>query len=166
VSHPAVTKVWRLLQVLGLNASVQAADDSRGIANRHTPRWHVVGDHTSGTYYGILANVNTGQDDATRPYPGVVFNDHGRGWWHHEMVLEIVLVVIDDECVMTEKAVSPNTHKLVRRNGRAVIDEGVIAYQDTPPSAGNELNWYDIADQSYALAENHFAAGNNVDLAP
>ena len=60
-----------------------------------------------------MANVNTGQNDAARADPDVVFDDDGRGWRRHVVLPEIVLVVVEDECVMTEKAVLPNTHKLV-----------------------------------------------------
>jgi hypothetical protein len=58
---------------------------------------------------------------------------------------EIMLVVVKNERVMTEQAVAPNTHQLVRRNGRTVIDEGVIAYYETAPPVANELKRYDIA---------------------
>jgi hypothetical protein len=42
----------------------------------------------------------------------------------------------------------------------------VIAYLDACPFVGNELNWHDIPEKSYALTKHHFAAGSDMDLAP
>jgi hypothetical protein len=77
---------------------------------------YVLNDHASGTYRGIMTNVDTRQNDAVRADPGVVFNDDGGGRRHHVTLHEVVLVVVKDECVVTEKAMAPDTHKLVCRN--------------------------------------------------
>jgi hypothetical protein len=92
-----------------------------------------------------MANVNTRQNDGARADPDVVFDDHRRRWRYHVTLREIMLVVVKNEGVMTEKAVAPNTHQLVRRNGGTVIDEGMIAHYETAPAVANELKRYDVA---------------------
>jgi hypothetical protein len=44
----------------------------------------------------------------------VIFDNNRFGWRQHAMLAKVVLVVVDDEGVVTEKAVTPNRDQSVR----------------------------------------------------
>jgi hypothetical protein len=64
-----------------------------------------------------MADTDARQDDDARADPNVVFDNDGRRRRHHVMPLEVVLVVVQNEGVMTKQAVAANSNPFVRRNG-------------------------------------------------
>ena len=93
---------------------MQASNDACGVADSQRIGWDVLGDDAASTYCGVMAYVNTGQNEHARADPHVVFYDDGRRRWQRVMLPQVVLVIVEDECVMTEETVATNTHELVR----------------------------------------------------
>jgi hypothetical protein len=62
----------------------------------------------------VVANTYAGQDAHVRADPHVIFDNNRFGWRQHAMLAKVVLVVVDDEGVVTEKAVTPNRDQSVR----------------------------------------------------
>ena len=80
------------------------------------------------------------------------------------MLSQVVLIIVEDEGVMTKKTVPPNAHELVGRNGCAVIYEGVFTDNKARPLVGDELNWYNSANKGRPLANRYVATATDVHL--
>ena len=78
---------------------------------------NVLGDDATCTNRGVMADTDTGQDAHARADPHVVFDYNRVGRRQHAMLLQIVLVVVEDEGVVTQKTVATNRDQFVRRNG-------------------------------------------------
>lgn len=80
------------------------------------------------------------------------------------MLSQVVLIIVEDERVMTKKTVAPNAHEFVGRNGCAVIYEGVFTDNKVRPSMADELNWYNSANKGRPLADRYVATATDVHL--
>jgi hypothetical protein len=77
---------------------------------------------------------------------------------------QIVLIIVEDERVMTKKTVAPNAHDFVGRNGCAVIYEGVFTDNKVRPSVADQLNWYNSANKDRPLTDRYVATATDVHL--
>ena len=80
------------------------------------------------------------------------------------MLSQVVLIIVEDERIMTKKTVVPNAHEFVGRNGCAVVYEGVFTDNKVCPSMGDELNWYNSANKGRPLADRYVAIATDVHL--
>ena len=75
-----------------------------------------------------------------------------------------MLIIVEDERVMTKKTVPPNAHEFVGRNGCAVIYEGVFTDNKVRSLVGDELNWYNSANKGRPNADRYAATATDVHL--
>jgi hypothetical protein len=61
----------------------------------------VTGDHAAPTNHSVMANTDTGQNEHSRANPDMVVDHDRLGRRQYFMLPDVVLVVVNDEAVMT-----------------------------------------------------------------
>ena len=83
-------------------------------SRRQTISRNVRGNDAPCTNRGVMADTDTRQDAHAGADPHVIFDNNRFGWRQQAMLLKVVLVVIEDEGVVAQKAVTPNRDQFVR----------------------------------------------------
>ena len=77
-------------------------------------RGNVRGNYATCTNRGVMSNTDAGQDAHARADPHVILDNDWFRWRQHAVLVEIVLVVVEDEGVVTQKTVAADSDPFVR----------------------------------------------------
>jgi hypothetical protein len=83
----------------------------------------------------------------------MIFDNDRIGRRQHAMLHKVMLVVVEDEGIVTEKTVASNDNQFVRGNRRSVVDEGVVSNRNASAFVSHELDRHDVANQGDAVAK-------------